>query len=153
MIQAGNYDWVNSGITSARFFVKGSGKEEREIRIRVRIPHRIKLTLTKVDQDLFQNLAQLLGDRYFSSFAAEKYLNTTPELGQEKLLTYANELLPATEHNPVLVFHLRPNVRFHDGHVSRNTTSLDARYLDEYPESQGGQPDQIPCPADRLPSV
>lgn len=93
------------------------GKEEREIRIRVRIPHRIKLTLTKVDQDLFQNLAQLLGDRYFSSFAAEKYLNTTPELGQEKLLTYANELLPATEHNPVLVFHLRPNVRFHDGHV------------------------------------
>ena len=93
------------------------GKEEREIRIRVRIPHRIKLTLTKVDQDLFQNLAQLLGDRYFSSFAAEKYLNTTPELGQKKLLTYANELLPATEHNPVLVFHLRPNVRFHDGHV------------------------------------
>jgi ABC-type transport system substrate-binding protein len=27
------------------------------------------------------------------------------------------EILPATEHNPVLIFNLRPNVKFHDGHV------------------------------------
>jgi ABC-type transport system substrate-binding protein len=36
---------------------------------------------------------------------------------KKTLAAYGGELVPATEHNPVLVFHLRPNVRFHDGHV------------------------------------
>ena len=30
---------------------------------------------------------------------------------------HAAEILPAIEHNPILVFTLRPDVRFHDGHV------------------------------------
>ena len=88
-----------------------------EIKIRVRAPSRIKLTLAEVDQDLFRNLKHLLGKDYFSSFHGEDYLNTDPQVGKEKPAVYAREVLPATEHNPILVFHLRPNIKFHDGHI------------------------------------
>ncbi|MBW1702211.1 MAG: peptide ABC transporter substrate-binding protein [Deltaproteobacteria bacterium] len=97
--------------------VPGETKNEQKIRVSVRAPARIKLTLAKVDQDLFKNLTQILGADYFASFNAKEYVNADPHVGKEKLVAYATELLPAIEHNPVLVFHLRPNVRFHDGHV------------------------------------
>ena len=72
--------------------------------------------MDQVDQDLFQNLAHLLGRNYFKSFRGENYLSADRSLEKEKLLAYARELLPAFEHNPILLFHLRPGVTFHDGH-------------------------------------
>ena len=36
-------------------------------------------------------------------------------IAETTLSTWAREILPATEHNPVLIFNLRPNVKFHDG--------------------------------------
>ncbi|MBW2082511.1 MAG: peptide-binding protein [Deltaproteobacteria bacterium] len=60
----------------------------KEIDVTVKAPPRIRLVLSKVDQDLFKNLTLILGQR----------------------------LLPSTEHNPIIVFHLRPGVVFHDGH-------------------------------------
>ena len=92
-------------------------KKEREIEIRVRAPAKVKLTLSKVDQNLFQNLTKLLGKGYFTSFHGEKFISAIPSVGKKRLSEYANELLPATEQNPILIFYLRPNVRFHDGHV------------------------------------
>ena len=97
---------------------KGPGKDikDREIKICLRAPARIELSLDNVDQDLFQNLKQILGSNYFTSFQGEKYIETDPPVDKERLAELAQELLPAVEHNPVLVFHLRPGVRFHDGH-------------------------------------
>jgi ABC-type transport system substrate-binding protein len=114
-------------------------KGKIEIKIKVKAPERIKLTLHKVDQDLFKNLSIMLGDDYFSSFSAEDYLSIqqinnpqskiparqSPSLqamagGQNPkslVVRYAKELLPTTEHNPIVVFHLRPHVKFHDGQV------------------------------------
>lgn len=92
-------------------------KRETEVKIRIKAPQRIKLTLSRVDQDLFRGLSKLLGSNYFASFRGEKFLSTEPEVDKKDLAVYGDELVPATEHNPVLVFHLRPNVRFHDGHV------------------------------------
>ncbi|MBK5102014.1 MAG: hypothetical protein JJE15_13635, partial [Desulfobacteraceae bacterium] len=92
-------------------------KEKIQVKVHVRAPARVKLSLTRVDQDLFHSLTQLLGRNYFSSFGGEEFLNTEPQVGRKKLVLYATELLPATEHNPVLVFHLRPDVQFHDGHI------------------------------------
>jgi hypothetical protein len=92
-------------------------KKETEVRIHVRTPARIKLTLTRVDQELFNNLTQLLGINYFASFRGEEHLAAIPQVEREELSEYARELLPATEHNPILIFYLRPNVQFHDGHV------------------------------------
>ncbi|SPD76370.1 putative oligopeptide ABC transporter, oligopeptide-binding protein AppA [uncultured Desulfobacterium sp.] len=97
--------------------VKTDDKEKPAITIRVREPARIMLTLNKVDQDLFKNLSLLLGRDYFSSFDGVRYLYADDKVDKETLKKYAAELLPATEHNPVIVFHLRPDVRFHDGHT------------------------------------
>ena len=87
-----------------------------EVRLRISAPARIKLTLQDVDQDLFNNLAKILGTDYFASFRAEGYIEVEPgEFNSEKK-KYAELYLPATEQNPVIVFNLRPKVKFQDGH-------------------------------------
>ena len=88
-----------------------------EIKIHVDGPAKIKLSLAQVDQTLFGNLTQLLGADYFSSFDGRQYLTIDGRVGKEKVARYAGEVIPAIEHNPILVFHLRPDVKFHDGHM------------------------------------
>lgn len=97
---------------------KQPGKEGKPKKVRFNIhgPARIRLTLDHVDQDIFNALKPLLGQDYFSSFRPQQYISSTLELDEPSLLRYARLLLPATEHNPVIVFHLRPGIRFHDGH-------------------------------------
>ena len=92
-------------------------RESDEIKIGVAAPARIKLVLDEIDQNLFINLKHLLGDRYFSSFRGVQFLKAPTAIDEALLLSYADELLPATEHNPVIVFNLRENVKFHDGHI------------------------------------
>ncbi len=94
-----------------------SAEKKQPVRIQVTAPARIRLTLDRVDQELFKHLAALLGEEYFTAFDAVKYLATQPALPTDRRKALARELLPATEHNPVIVFHLRPGVRFHDGQV------------------------------------
>ena len=91
--------------------------EKQPVRIQVTAPARIRLTLDRVDQALFNHLETLLGKVYFATFKAARYVTTDPVLSAERHTALARELLPATEHNPVIVFHLRPGVRFHDGHL------------------------------------
>jgi ABC-type transport system substrate-binding protein len=93
------------------------GAEPLQITIRVQAPARIKLALEKVDQFLFDSLSMLLGANYFKTFDGEKYLQFKPEVEPSKRALYANEVLPATEENPIIVFHLRPGVKFQDGHL------------------------------------
>lgn len=95
----------------------GKDKSRQQITVTVKAPERIKLTLAGVDQELFRKLTQILGKDYFASFHGAQYVSTQPNVTTEKIAAYAKQLLPVTEHNPVLVFHLRPDVRFHDGHV------------------------------------
>ncbi len=92
------------------------GAPEREVKIRVRSPSRIKLVLENVDQFLFESLSEILGKNYFNTFRAQRYVQFDPDGDPKKKAEYASEVLPATEHNPVIVFHLRPGVKFHDGH-------------------------------------
>ena len=87
------------------------------VRLHISEPARIKLTLNRVDQDLFVNLAQILGSTYFSSFRGEKFIRIEPHRFHSERNKYANVILPQVEHNPVIVFHLRPGVTFHDGHI------------------------------------
>ncbi len=86
------------------------------IRVSVDAPPRIKLTLSKVDQDLFHNLSGLLGEDYFSSFPSWKFVKTDVEIDQSQLQKLARSALPSVEHNPVITFYLRRGVKFHDGH-------------------------------------
>jgi len=100
--------------------IENKGKtdsEGKEIRIPVRVPARIKLVLDHVDQDLFKNLEAILGEGYFRSLNALACLEVEEDIGREKKEAYARQILPSTEHNPILLFRLRPNVKFHDGHI------------------------------------
>jgi len=107
----------------AKEFVVIRGEKEakaagsaKEVTLRVKAPVRIKLRLREVDQFLFQNLSKILGERYFATFSGEKYVQIPPEVEPSKRQAYLREVLPSTEHNPVILFHLRPDVMFHDGH-------------------------------------
>ena len=93
------------------------GEKKKDLRIRVRAPARVKMVLREVDQDLFQNLTSILGPGYFRTFPAENYLSIEQTGADTLPSSDAKDILPATEHNPIIVFHLRPNVKFHDGHT------------------------------------
>ncbi len=93
------------------------GGETPQIKIRVRAPARIRLVLERVDQFLFESLSVFLGKDYFETFNAKKYLRFSPEMDSNKQAQYGRDVLPATEHNPIIIFHLRPHVKFHDGHA------------------------------------
>ena len=95
-----------------------TGGDGNKVKVRLSIwaPARMKLTLQRVDQDLFDNLAKLLGAGYFSSFPSERYIEVEPAEFNAKKKEYTKSYLPATEDNPVIIFHLRPGVTFQDGH-------------------------------------
>jgi ABC-type transport system substrate-binding protein len=101
--------------TVARPRQDSAGKGPGEIRVEIAAPARVKLTMAQVDQDLFTRLTEILGEGYFDSFRPARYLSTEPALNEKETAALAQELLPATEHNPVIEFHLRPGVTFHDG--------------------------------------
>lgn len=93
-------------------------QKTQKIDITISAPARIKLNLKTVDQDLFVNLSQILGKNYFNSFDGAKFLVTTPPVvGTDQLNALVQKFLPAVEHNPIIEFQLRPDVKFHDGHA------------------------------------
>ena len=93
----------------------GNGKAT-EIRISISAPQRIAMDLARVDQTLFIHLAKLLGPGYFDTFDGPSHLTADSPLSLEQTVFHAGNILPATEHNPIIEFRLRPGVRFHDGH-------------------------------------
>ncbi|MGE5254709.1 MAG: ABC transporter substrate-binding protein, partial [Planctomycetaceae bacterium] len=107
---------------------EAGGKNPVGVKIQVAAPPRIRLTLREVDQELFDRLAEILGKNYFTSFDGSSFIRVQPELSSRDRQAYGRELLPATEHNPVIVFHLRTGVRFHDG---RPVTAEDVRFTYE----------------------
>jgi ABC-type transport system substrate-binding protein len=86
-----------------------------KIKAEFQSPARLKITLDAVDQDLFKKLEQILGKEYFKSFPASDYIKILTPVQENKLPVLAETFL-VTEHNPVIIFHLRKGVKFHDGH-------------------------------------
>ena len=97
-----------------RVFAEGSQKKSFELIAKV--PERIRVTLSHVDQLFFKKLEALLGQGYFERFDAASRVTSTPPMPLQRLAGLAKEILPTTEHNPVIEFSLRPGIRFHDGH-------------------------------------
>ncbi|MGH8514023.1 MAG: ABC transporter substrate-binding protein, partial [Gammaproteobacteria bacterium] len=86
-----------------------------ELAVRVEVPERLRFSLSRVDQDFFSRLDPILGSSYLDGFRHEKYIHFRKSLTAVRLRAHLAEMLPIVEHNPVIVFHLRRGVRFHDG--------------------------------------
>ena len=107
---------------------KEAGGKTTPVKIRITAPPRVRLTLKEVDQELFPHLSEVLGKEYFASFDGARFIQVHPVTFFNNRATYGREFLPATEHNPVIIFHLRPGVRFQDGHP---VTAEDIRFTYE----------------------
>lgn len=91
--------------------------------VSIRRPARIKFTLGAVDQDFFGGLDRLLGG-YVGRLDPARFLSA-PDPATARA---ADDHVEPAEANPVIVFALRPGVRFHDGH---EVTSADVRFTYE----------------------
>jgi ABC-type transport system substrate-binding protein len=92
----------------------------KDLSVTIDVPERVAFTLSQVDQDLFDRLKPILGERYFEHFPYNDLIHpqeTVSKELEELLRAKFPDILPVGEHNPTLVFHLRQGVEFHDGHV------------------------------------
>jgi ABC-type transport system substrate-binding protein len=85
------------------------GAPPATVAVTVRRPARVRLTLPAVDQDLFVKLERVLPG-YVARLDPARYVE-----GPAAVKAEAADLVPVTEHNPVIVFKLRKGVLFHDG--------------------------------------
>ena len=79
-------------------------------------PARLKFTLTNINQDFFTPIKNFLGEDYFSKFPYSKFIEPKDPNQQRELEKLYKKILQVTEHNPVIVFDLRKDAIFHDGH-------------------------------------
>ena len=90
-------------------------KEPFEVEMTVLVPERVKFRLSKVEPDLFKKLEPVLGASYFQGYPfADRFQLKKPEL-LSKIRERFPELLGVGEHNPIITFHVRPGVHWHDG--------------------------------------
>ena len=82
---------------------------------RVRFPPRLRLNLSRVEPEILELLVPVLGREYAAGFDPRRYM-LSKQAPSEDVLQALNTQLPLVEHNPVIEFRLRRDVRFHDGH-------------------------------------
>jgi ABC-type transport system substrate-binding protein len=105
-------------IDEREVLVPGEGGAPRAVAaaVKIRVPDRVAIELGEVRSALAAELEPVLGAGYLAGFAPDAFVDLPEGPAGESLRAEIPALLPALEHNPVLVFHLRPGVRFHDGH-------------------------------------
>ena len=87
-----------------------------EIKYSINKHFKLKFTLRNIDQEFFDPIKSLIGPKYFEEFPLDKLINANDSSQKELLKSQLINILPVVEHNPIIVFDLRPGVRFHDGH-------------------------------------
>ncbi len=103
--------------------IQAQGEDDKpqrgEVEITFHMPERVAFSLRQVDQDFFKRLLPVIGHRYLENFPYEQFVEVFNGMKSEiKTQVFAQlvELFPVAEHNPIIDFHLRKDVRFHDGH-------------------------------------
>lgn len=79
-------------------------------------PARLKFTLDNINQDFFAPIIKFLGKDYVEKFPYRQFIEAKNRNQQKELEKHYAEILQVTEHNPIIVFDLRNDVVFHDGH-------------------------------------
>ena len=100
------------------------GREGR-LTVRVAPVPAVRISLDRVEPQLFSRLEPLLGEGYFRGFRPERYCSFPEGVRAEERERLSREVLPATVENPILLFRLREGVTFHDG---RPVTSRDVAF-------------------------
>lgn len=99
--------------------------EPYSIEGKIHVPERVRLRLGKVIPGVFRQLEAVLGAGYFDNPPFERFFELARPAEMTELRPKLAELLPIGEHNPVVTFHVRRGVRFHDGHP---LTARDVRF-------------------------
>jgi ABC-type transport system substrate-binding protein len=89
---------------------------EQRVAARLDVPERVRITLARVVPDLFERLAPVLGRALLDERGLAARVHPEAALEPDALAAQLPELLPLTEHNPIVTFHLRRDARFHDDH-------------------------------------
>jgi ABC-type transport system substrate-binding protein len=89
---------------------------EQRVPVRVDVPERVRITLARVEPGLFERLGPALGAVLTDADGLAARVHPETPLAPDVLAAQLGGLLPLTEHNPIVTFHLRRDARFHDGH-------------------------------------
>jgi len=103
-------------LTQTVLVKNAKGKPEPvDVEMTASVPERVRMQLDKVEPELFDRLADLLGKDYFAAYAsAQRFTLKKPEL-LDAVRPKLALLLQVGEHNPIITFHLRSGVRWQDG--------------------------------------
>ncbi|MZH14504.1 MAG: peptide ABC transporter substrate-binding protein [Nitrospinae bacterium] len=111
-----NKEW-NANVRSVEVIPEKTIKGEIEkIAYTLKQPARLMFTINNIDQDFFMPLKEILGEAYFKNFPYQNFIKANNPGKQGELEKYFEKILQVTEHNPVIIFELRKDVVFHDGH-------------------------------------
>jgi len=92
------------------------GKDEPiDVELTITVPERLRIRLSKVEPQLFERLEALLGRDYFAKLTSEAPFKLKKPEQLAAVRPKLAELLTVGEHNPIITFHLRSGVRWHDG--------------------------------------
>ena len=81
--------------------------------LKVQLPERVRISLTRVVPDLLPKLRNLLGQDYGQNIDRQAFVRPAQAGGWSN--ADLEQRLPVLEHNPIIQFDLRSDVRFHDG--------------------------------------
>lgn len=103
-------------LTETVLVKNAKGRDEpADVEMTVRVPERIRLRLSRVEPQLFERLADVLGKDYFAAAAFEDRFTLKKPEQLAAIRPKLPELLQVGEHNPIITFHLRSGVRWDDG--------------------------------------
>ncbi|MBT5471682.1 MAG: peptide ABC transporter substrate-binding protein [Nitrospina sp.] len=111
-----NKNW-NDNLRSIEVVPEGTIEGEiKKISYTLNRPARLKFTLEDINQDFFAPIKEFLGEDYFKKFPYPQFVKAKDSGQQKDLEKQYENILQVTEHNPVIVFDLREDAVFHDGH-------------------------------------
>jgi ABC-type transport system substrate-binding protein len=99
--------------------IRGKAGKPVSLQVKLHIPERIQFSLRHVDQHFFKKLEPIIGRDYDKKAVFDKWVEILdPEQSEERdtFRPHFVEWLPVFEHQPIILFHLRKGVLFHDGH-------------------------------------
>ncbi|MDM8560225.1 ABC transporter substrate-binding protein [Candidatus Parabeggiatoa sp. HSG14] len=96
--------------------IPGADGKPISVEVKVQVPERLQFSLKRVDQNFFKLLEPIIGANYEKNVPIEKWVEVSPQEHQKNLRPQFAEFLPVFEHHPIILFHLRKGVHFHDGH-------------------------------------